>query len=266
MGKLSHAGVWLGLAVGSLFVHAVFFAGSFLLGEVLSRSGPGALDRSVMLSVAIQQPALPLPPDPPPEPAPPPPRARPELPKDNPPETEEAPPAQADPAQPPADPIDAPAEPAAPPAPTQALKRIVGLSLESTVTGAAGPSFAVGNTRMGQTDRVANAPANLPLLPKSKGEGDRYEPPLRLRSVTPQYPSALKDKGIEGEVELSVDIDERGAVTEVRVVSDPEHQEFAAMAIEATMKSLYAPAKRHGIPVATTIQFTVRFRITEERG
>ena len=55
---------------------------------------------------------------------------------------------------PPADPVDV--APAAEPAPER--RRIVGISLSSTVQAGAGPSFAVGNTRMGETGAVAQSP------------------------------------------------------------------------------------------------------------
>jgi periplasmic protein TonB len=266
-GNLLRTLTWVGLAVGSLIVHAGFLAGSLLAGVALYKSGPSLPDRTLELSIAIQEPpAPPLPPEPPPAPPPPAPRARPESPRNKPEEAPEETPKEEEPAQALADPIDFPDNPRPPPPEGETPRRIVGLSLESTVTGTAGPSFAVGNTRMGQTDRVANAPANLPALPRSDAPGDAFEPPQRLRAITPVYPTVLKEKGIEGEVELSVDIDAKGEVVAVRVLGEPEHEEFAQMAIDAARKSAYSPAKRRGVPVSYTIQFTVRFRITEERG
>ncbi len=111
--------------------------------------------------------------------------------------------------EPPPDPIQAPAPSPDPPKPT---RRVIGLNLDSTVAGN-GPSFAVGNTRMGETSRTAGDPAAAAPLP-----GAQFVPPRRIREVEPNYPPALRAQSVEGEVGLKVDVDATGRVSNVTVV------------------------------------------------
>ena len=149
------------------------------------------------------------------------------------------------------DPIDVPKVPEnnAPPP-----RRIVGLNLASTVVGTSGPSFAVGNTRMGVTETVAQEPSEA---------GTTFTPPVRMRLAKPNYPAGLKAKGLEADVVMEVNIDDRGQVTGVNVIGKSSDPEFDEAAVAAAWKTLYRPAERNGFPVATTIISTVRFRLNE---
>jgi protein TonB len=58
---------------------------------------------------------------------------------------------------------------------------------------------------------------------------------------------------------LALTIDETGAVAEARVIEDPGHGFGAAAARSVRRDCRFAPARRDGEPVATTLRYTVRF-------
>ena len=197
-------------------------------------------------------------------------------------------PAAAEPAEPaPADepPTEEPAEAAAEEVP----RRIVGLSLESTVTGS-GPAFAVGTSRMGKTERRAKDPKVASRAPTGRavgtgtGAGNRPKPPevreqraasriptrdakfikpRRLAPNRPAYPPTLKAQGIEGNVMVRVQVAEDGRVTSVTVVQSSGHSAFDNTARRAARAERFAPATRDGKPVPYTLTYSYRFRIDE---
>ncbi len=137
------------------------------------------------------------------------------------------------------------------------VRRVVGLNLESTIVGGGGAAFAVGNTRMGQTERVSADPNQVEAL------APEFTPARRKIAEPPTYPSSLKAKAIEGDVGLRVDIDSQGQVMQVTVVEPSEYEEFNQAAVAAAKRSVYEPARANGVPVSQSIQFIVRFRVRQ---
>jgi protein TonB len=154
--------------------------------------------------------------------------------------------------EPPADPTEAPTVVT----PTKPTRRVIGLNLDSTVQGGNGPSYATGNTRMGETSRTASDPNGIAPLP-----GAQLVPPRRTHEVQPDYPAALRAQNVEGEVVLKVDVDATGHVSNVVVVTPSPHAAFNVAAVAAAKASTYSPALMGGVAIANTIQFTVRFRL-----
>jgi periplasmic protein TonB len=159
-------------------------------------------------------------------------------------------------------------------------RRIVGLSLESTVQGE-GPAFATGTSRMGRTARAADDPQRAA---EATGDGARvsgatsetqraatriptrdaqFEKPKRMRQNDPLYPPTLKAQGIEGDVTLSVSIDANGSVTSVSIVQSSGQADFDRAARQAAMEERFSPALRDGQPVAFTLTYAYRFRIED---
>jgi len=201
------------------------------------------------------------PPEPEPEPEKPPPRVKPKV--------EKAPPPAAELPEPP-----------------KQRRRVVGLSLESTVVGGAGPAFAVGSTRMGKTRRRADDPEKAKAATGTGGPGSEVGSdsgpvkgnrvasrlptgnapivaPRRLSAPKPVYPPLLKEQGIEGEVVLLATIDARGRVTGVEVVSPAPQPEFNLAAVKAAKRGRWSPATRGGRPMVFSQSYTVRFRIND---
>ncbi len=160
-----------------------------------------------------------------------------------------------------------PVEPDQAPEPEPA-RRVVGLSMDSTTSDGEGPRYAIGNTRMGVTEKVAanpdaskgRPPANARAeLPVGKG---KLRKPRRVGTVELDYPPDLESQGIEADVPVEVDIDSGGKVTAVRVTRPPSHAAFADSARQAALKQLFKPAMLAGKAIPYTLSYTYRFRIT----
>lgn len=160
-------------------------------------------------------------------------------------------------------------------------RRVVGLSLESTVQGE-GPAFATGTSRMGRTQKSAEdpkraaeapsggAPPVASTTPAAQREATRiptrdvqFEKPKRMRRNEPAYPPTLKAQGIEGDVMLSVSIDASGQVTSVSIVQSSGQAAFDRAAQQAAKEERFSPALRDGRPVAFTLTYSYRFRIED---
>lgn len=176
-----------------------------------------------------------------------------------------------------------------PPPPKETEKkpppRIVGLSFESTVGEGSGdgPAFAVGNTRMGETDKIAAKKEDVPKdrPPPVQGtekptvanqaatripvKGVTYtEAKYRGAQIKPDYPPTLKAQGVESDVEVLVFIDATGKVTNVKILRESPYPEFNEAAKKAALAQAWEPSTRNGEPMASTKKYSYRFRITDE--
>ncbi len=152
----------------------------------------------------------------------------------------------------------------------------VGLRLSSTVPGGAGPAFAVGDTRLGTTERVASAPvaeapvpanspspANRRARPRGVHSGDDdVEPPRRLRRRAPPYPAVYRERGLEDRVTVELTVGEDGAAHDVRLVVRSEHEAFNDAAQKAAERERFRPAIRGGAPIPYVLRFTYHFRLS----
>ena len=77
------------------------------------------------------------------------------------------------------------------------------------------------------------------------------------------YPIHLKRKGLEGEVKLLVQIDERGKVKVIEVVSS-SHPDFTESSKVAAESSVYEPPTRNGEAVITQFYLPIRFTLLEK--
>ena len=162
--------------------------------------------------------------------------------------------------------------------------RIVGLSFESTVGegNGDGPAFAVGNTRLGETDKTAvkkedvpkerPAPVHGTAKPTTANQaatripvkGVTYTEATFKKQVKPEYPPALKAQGIEGDVDVLVFFDATGKVTNVKILRGPPYPEFIEAAKKAAFASEWNPMMRNDEPMASSKKYSYRFRITDE--
>jgi protein TonB len=185
---------------------------------------------------------------------------------------------------PPPDPVNQPPpkNDQPPPKNETPARRIVGLNLESTTEGGGGPSFGVGNTRMGETEKTAQNPNDVAPTsktigtPEGAGTGENVNqtatriPTAKAKlvaasqkggQVEAEYPEALRAKGVEADVVVRVNIDEKGKVVDVTVVAPCPYPELNDAAKAAAMKQEWNPATRDGAAVPTKQTYTFRFRI-----
>jgi TonB family protein len=163
--------------------------------------------------------------------------------------------------------------------------RIVGLSFESTVGEGSGegPAFAVGNTRLGETDKVAVKKDDVPnerpapvhgtekpttanqAATRIPSKGITFtEAKYRGAQVKPDFPPTLKAQGVESDVEVLVFIAATGKVTSVKILHESPYPEFNEAAKKAALAQEWEPAARNGEPMSSTKKYSYRFRITDE--
>lgn len=162
--------------------------------------------------------------------------------------------------------------------------RIVGLNFESTVGegNGDGPAFAVGNTRLGETDKVAvkkdDVPAERPApvagtekpttanqaATRIPSKGVTFTEAKYRKQVKPDFPPTLKAQGVEADVEVLVFIDATGKVTAVKILHEAPYPEFNESAKKAALATEWEPATRNSDPMASTKKYTYRFRLTDD--
>jgi periplasmic protein TonB len=86
----------------------------------------------------------------------------------------------------------------------------------------------------------------------------KLEPPMALRTVSPEYPSELKRDGVAGVVVIKCTVDVQGNVVEPEVEKS-SNVEFNQPAIDALKKWKFRPAQLDGAPVAKKISLQIKF-------
>jgi periplasmic protein TonB len=242
--------------LASLVLHGVIA----LMGVLSSGQAHGvrpSVAQTVQVQVREPAPAVPAP-VPPPEVTPPP--------------EPVAPPKRV---EPPRTAAPKPREP--PPTPAAPPPRVVGLSLESTVEGGAGPAFGVGNTRLGQTadratdkDEVVQGASGEPsarapnaVASRIPTAGVQYALPRRKQERKPEYPRVLQSQGIEANVTVMLNLDASGKVIRVKLVTPSIYPEFNEAARRAALAEQFEPATRDGVAIPYTLSFTYEFRLED---
>ena len=95
----------------------------------------------------------------------------------------------------------------------------------------------------------------MPLL-----AADGTEPPVPVRTVAPKFPDSMRRDGTSGLVTVSCLIDEKGNVTEPKVLKST-NDAFSEPALEALKKWKFKPAKKDGEAVAIRVSIPVQFNI-----
>lgn len=89
---------------------------------------------------------------------------------------------------------------------------------------------------------------------------DGTEPPVPVRTVAPKFPDDMKRLGTSGLVTVSCMIDEKGNVTEPKIVK-ASNDAFSEPAIEALKKWKFKPAKKDGEAIAIRVNIPVQFNV-----
>lgn len=272
VGQVIRAAVVLVVAVG---LHGFMLSAIFAANLMASSIEPQKRNETIEIALIKPPPPPPPPVAPPPPPAPEPEKSAPPPPKKKKPRKPPPPPKKE--APPPPDPTDLPPEPPKAP-PKKQPRRIVGLSLESTVKGSGGASFATGNTRMGRTKDVADDASSVQKLDKTApapvnrkasripgiGRGKVSKPrPSSGKKLQPEYPPLLRAQQQEGNVTVEVRIDTKGRVVNVRILEKARFDEFNRAALAAAKKQKWSPATQGGKPIPYTLTYTYRFRVTD---
>jgi len=111
--------------------------------------------------------------------------------------------------------------------------------------------------------REARAEESGAPAPASAPAGDDMTAPSLKDHPDAPYPAQALSERVEGNVGLELDLDAAGNVGAVRVTTPAGHG-FDEAATEAARQFTFEPAKRRGVPVASTVQFTYEFHLPPE--
>lgn len=109
---------------------------------------------------------------------------------------------------------------------------------------------------------LAAAPARA-QAPAAEPRPEAMTPPSLREHPEAAFPRAALDERAEGNVGLEIDLDATGAVVGVRVTRPAGHG-FDEAAAEAARHFTFDPAKRRGVAVPSTVQFTYEFHLPPE--
>lgn len=109
---------------------------------------------------------------------------------------------------------------------------------------------------------VAARPATAPTEPVRVG--GNIKAPKKLRHVSPAYPPAMLEAGLEGVVPLEVLIAPDGSVSSVRILSAQVHPELASAAADAVRQWSFSPTLLNGAAVEVRMTVSVEFSLEEK--
>jgi len=107
----------------------------------------------------------------------------------------------------------------------------------------------------------------LPATPPAANRHDA--PPVAINAEPPvEYPPALFEQGIEGDVVLRLHTDEHGQVAaeSTRIAESSGYPALDSAALKGARLFRFAPALRNGSPVAATFLQPVHFRHPQGAG
>jgi len=90
--------------------------------------------------------------------------------------------------------------------------------------------------------------------------GIPQETPQVRKRVDPKYPAILKQAGIEGDVDVTVTINEQGQIQKIDA-SNASDSRFIPAAMEAVRQWEFAPATKGGVPIKAEVTIPFKFRL-----
>lgn len=87
------------------------------------------------------------------------------------------------------------------------------------------------------------------------------DPPVPSRQVPPEYPAALRNKGITGYVLLGMLVNEQGNVEQVNIIESQPPGAFDSAAEQTVRQWQFQPGRYKGEPVRTWVEQKMRFEL-----
>jgi TonB family protein len=109
---------------------------------------------------------------------------------------------------------------------------------------------------------AANLPSGNSTLNTAASQGPFVPLGLPIQWDVPKYPKQALRNRTEGDVVLSLNVDPKGKIKNVSVVSG--NPKLAESAAKAARKWKYAPCMRNGRAIAVTTRSTLHFKITDD--
>jgi protein TonB len=110
-----------------------------------------------------------------------------------------------------------------------------------------------------------SAPKAQQPLPESGGGllTSLYSKPLIISMPKPEYPAAARQRGLEGSVQLRLEINSDGLIDSVEIVRSSGSELFDIAARKSAMRAIFQPATRAGVVEAAHKNIVVTFSLTE---
>jgi len=124
------------------------------------------------------------------------------------------------------------------------------------------------NTSLPAPEQPKPPPAPKPQTPPSPKPEPAHEPPKPkgetrsarvAKSSQPEYPSAVRQEGIEGTSILRVRLDDRGEVTGVEIIESAGDRRLDKAAEKEVRKWDFEPRLENGVASASTIRVRIKF-------
>ncbi|MEA5567272.1 energy transducer TonB [Anabaena sp. UHCC 0399] len=157
---------------------------------------------------------------------------------------------------------------------TRANSDAVGESNNSTTTGSNVPVQSSNNRRSRgiETQATAPSPTKIETPPSSNNTNNSSRSGngrAACRDCGIKYPEAARRRGVEGKVEVAVDTDEKGNVTNVRIVNSSGNRDLDQETLRQARNWKLKPSAsgRSGVSIATEYAITGsrRYRELQER-
>jgi TonB family protein len=154
-----------------------------------------------------------------------------------------------------------------PPSPPRAVRSLASRSTRRAAPVAPAPVLPEGP---GLLEVPSPPTVGPPGLPEGEGDGDDAgvmaetsfrpppTPPRLLTEVRAEYPEALRDAEVQGDVELSVTVEADGHVSSVTVVRAVD-EALAQVARRAVEQSRWQPGTRDGVPARASVRYVYSF-------
>lgn len=97
----------------------------------------------------------------------------------------------------------------------------------------------------------------------SQPGGQQTAPPMYLQNPVPQYPPLARRRGQQGTVMVRVRVSQEGKPLEVSLQKSSGFALLDAAALEAVQRWTFKPATAGFLPVASTVEVPIRFRLQE---
>ena len=110
--------------------------------------------------------------------------------------------------------------------------------------------------------RLVLAGCAVALAPALSNAAGARENPVPVRTVAPEYPTAMRQGHVSGLVMVKCTIDDQGNVGDTTVVKS-SNEAFDKPAVEALKRWKFKPARQDGNPVAATVTIPIKFVVDE---
>jgi len=140
-----------------------------------------------------------------------------------------------------------------PPPPAGPAGDVIGETIGSSV------GLRDGLPDTGLTSISLPTPPQAPAPPAAYRTGGKIREPRKIAGAAPVYPEIARAARVEGLVILEATIDERGVVTDARVLRSVPLLDPAALA--ALKEWRYTPTLLNGVPVRVLMTVTFRFSL-----